>query len=104
MLVINGVFFAETEKEFVNSLFEKQRSCSGYARRNRRSIVLMNHRREQIGAINSSGLLCRAGKAGKKCFHEIGVPSLLKGISVEGLHMIGQNFKKGEDERGLLYR
>ena len=61
MITLNGKKFAETEKEFTESLFTNQ-TCSGYARRNMQSVTIMDMQKNKIGVINSHGVLCAATK------------------------------------------
>jgi hypothetical protein len=62
MIILNGKKFAETEKEFTNSLFETGGTCVGYARRTKRTIILEDHNKNRIGVINKWGVLCKASK------------------------------------------
>lgn len=62
MITLNGKKFAESETEFLDSLFSNDRTCVGYARRNKRSVTLMDHQKQKIGVINSQGVLCCATK------------------------------------------
>lgn len=58
MLIINGKKFAETEKEFTESLFCSGGTCHGYAKRNKRSITLTDHQKKEIVKINRFGVFC----------------------------------------------
>jgi hypothetical protein len=62
MLILNGKKFAESESEFIESLFDSGGTCAGYAKRNKRSVTLKNMQGEKIGVINSHGVLCAARK------------------------------------------
>jgi hypothetical protein len=62
MIELNGKKFAESEQEFISSLFEKGGTCAGYAKRNKESVTLNNIQREKIGVINKHGVLCKATK------------------------------------------
>jgi len=59
---MNGKQFAETTSEFTDSLFKQGGTCVGYAKRNKRSITLLNMQRIKIGVINRHGVLCCATK------------------------------------------
>ena len=78
MLILNGKKFAESEEEFTNSLFEAGGTCVGYARRNRKSVTLLDHNREKIGVINRCGVLCRATKQanGKYWYSHADIPQV----------------------------
>jgi len=60
MIKLNNKKFAETEKEFINSLFEPGGTCNGYAQRLKNKIKLFNAQRELIGIINKHAVLCKA--------------------------------------------
>ena len=62
MITLNGNNFAETEKEFIESLFSTGGTCAGYAKRNKTSVTLKNIQGEKIGVINNHGVLCKATK------------------------------------------
>ena len=62
MITLNGKKFAQSEKEFTDSLFNTGSTCVGYARKNRKSVTLMDHNKQKIGVINSHGVLCCATK------------------------------------------
>jgi len=62
MLTLNGKRFAENENEFIDSLFHAGGTCVGYARKNKLSIVLLDHNKARVGVINRHGVLCRADK------------------------------------------
>lgn len=62
MIILNGSKFAETETEFLNSLFSSGGTCKGYAKRFKRRIVISNMQKEKIGVINRFGILCCATK------------------------------------------
>mgnify|MGYP006440878275 CR=1 FL=1 len=51
MLYIDKLKFARNEKEFQNSLFEKNGTASGYYRMRRCSIILMDHNKVVLAAI-----------------------------------------------------
>jgi hypothetical protein len=61
MITLNGNKFAETENEFLNSLFTLE-TCSGYAKRLKRKIKIFNIQNELIAVVNRWGVLCCASK------------------------------------------
>jgi hypothetical protein len=61
MIILNTVKFAESEKEFTESIFHRK-TCSGYAKRLKRQIKLFDHNHNLIGVINKYGVLCCARK------------------------------------------
>lgn len=62
MIELNSKKFAETEDEMLDSLFNPGGTCVGYAKRNKRSITLMDIQKNKIGVINRFGCLCCATK------------------------------------------
>lgn len=50
MITLNNKKFAETEQEFINSVFSVP-TCSGYAKRHKRKINLYDHNKNLIGVI-----------------------------------------------------
>ena len=60
MITLNGKKFAESESEFLESLFDSGGTCTGYAKRNKRSVTLKNMKGKKIGVINCHGVLCAA--------------------------------------------
>ena len=78
MIILNGKKFAESEGEFINSLFSTGSTCIGYARRNQKSITLLSHKKEKIGVINRHGVLCCATKQadGKFWYSHADIPEI----------------------------
>ena len=62
MLVLNGKKLAETENEFIGSLFESGGTCVGYVKYNKCSVTILNHQKKKVGVINRHGVLCKATK------------------------------------------
>ena len=60
MITLNHKKFAETEKEFVESLFSSTGTCTGYAKRYKRKIMLYNAQHVIIGAITRHSVLASA--------------------------------------------
>jgi hypothetical protein len=60
MITINGNNFAETHQEVVGSLFTSGSTVVGFAKRNKRSIVLKNIHRVVVGVITKYGVLAAA--------------------------------------------
>ena len=60
MIKIQGASFAETESEFVQSLFNPAGTCIGFAKRTARKIVFMDMRREPVGFVNGYGVIGKA--------------------------------------------
>jgi hypothetical protein len=61
VIVLNGKKFAETENEFLNSLFTLE-TCTGYAKKLKRQIKIFNIQNELIAIVNSWGVLCCVSK------------------------------------------
>ena len=62
MITLNGKKLAETEDEFINSLFETGGTCVGYAKRFKRKIDIMDARKNKVGVINRELVLGAATK------------------------------------------
>ncbi len=62
MMILNGKKLAENEKEFTDSLFEPGGTCVGYAKKNAKSVSILDHNRNKVGCINRHGVLCCATK------------------------------------------
>jgi len=60
MITINGKKFAETDAEFVDSLFDADGTCVGYAKRLKHSVKLFDHQHKLIGTITKYGVLAKA--------------------------------------------
>lgn len=60
MITLNNKQFARNEKEFTDSLFSTGGTCAGYYRKNKKSITIMNHKKEKISVINCNNVLCLA--------------------------------------------
>lgn len=78
MITLNHKQFAENEREFLASLFTKGGTCVGYAKRNKRSVTLMNTQKEKIGVINCHGVLCCATKlaSGEYWYSHADIPEI----------------------------
>ena len=61
MITLNSQKFAETENEFLESLFTLK-TCNGYATKYKRKIKIFNAQKELIGVLNCWGVLCHASK------------------------------------------
>lgn len=62
MITINKAKFAESESEFVDSLFKSDTTCNGYAKRTKRSVKLYDHNKDLIGVVNKWGCILKATK------------------------------------------
>ena len=62
MISLNGKLFAANDDEMINCLFIGGGTCSGYYKRNAKSVTLMSMQKEKIGVINANGVLCKATK------------------------------------------
>ena len=51
MIIINGQKFALNNKEFTESLFKRGGTCIGYYKVNKKSITLMDMKKEKVGVI-----------------------------------------------------
>jgi len=62
MITLNGKKLAESESEFMDSLFQSGGTCVGYAKRNKKSVTILDMQRNKVGMINAHGVLCAATK------------------------------------------
>jgi len=62
MLKLNNKKFAESDKEFMGSLFHKDGTCVGYYKVNKKSISIMDMQKNKVGVICNNVL----GKASKQ--------------------------------------
>ena len=60
MKVINGIKFAETNQEFIASLFQAGGTCSGYIKCLKRRVYLYDAQHNSIGIINKYGVAVEA--------------------------------------------
>lgn len=60
MIILNGKKFARNEKEFTDSLFEKEGTCCGYYRPYKNQVSLFDHNKNKIGAVTRSKVLALA--------------------------------------------
>lgn len=81
MIILNGRQFAESDDEFVSTLFDKTRTetAYGYAKRLKRQVKLFDHQKNLIGMINKYGCLCKATPQGGKYWYSYGDIDLIKG-------------------------
>lgn len=55
MILFNGVKFASSDKEFVNSLFDESGTCCGYYKKLKRGIKLLDHNKQIFAFIVNNG-------------------------------------------------
>lgn len=61
MVVLNGKKFAETDQEFIDSLFLGNGTCIGYChKKGMNTIHIKDHNKNIIGFINAYGVLAKA--------------------------------------------
>lgn len=62
MIVLNGKKFAESEKEFINSLHKSGGTCAGYYKPLKRQVKIMNPAKKLIAVVTCYGVLLKASK------------------------------------------
>ena len=74
MIILNGKAFAESDSEFTDSLFNpiNGHTCTGYDKRLKRQIKLLDHQKNLIGVINKYGALVKATKRPKGYWYSYG--------------------------------
>lgn len=109
MIEINGHKFAEKEKEFSDSLFSL-RTCSGYAKVTKRSIVFYNLQKKPIGFANTHGVIGRAREVEEGIWYSYGEPPFLEEYKEKWgeLKKIEEAFfatyAKGRDHKGYFFK
>ena len=76
MIQLNGKKFASNDNEFTNSLFESGGTCCGYYKVNKKSITIMNHKKEKIGVI-ANNVLGKATKIDDRWWYSYGKPEVI---------------------------
>lgn len=109
MIEINGHKFAEKEKEFSDSLFSP-RTCSGYAKVTKRSVVFYNLQKKPIGFVNADGVIGRAREVEDGIWYSYGKPFFLEEYKEKWgeLKKIEEAFfatyAKGRDHKGYFFK
>lgn len=115
MIIVNSHKFAETEKEFFDSLFA-EKTCYGYAKICKRAIKFFNIQKIVIGAFNSNGIfICGRPAGGGKTWWSYGEPPFLaeyKDAIHEGkyrewrgiVEKFINDYAKGHDHRGYYFK
>ena len=77
MITLNGKKFAESEKEFIDSLFDPSGTCVGYAKRHKKKISLLDHNKEMVGVIANNVLASATKLENGKYWYNYATPSLV---------------------------
>ena len=72
MITLNHKKFAETENEFLESLFSPTGTCTGYAKRCKRKVMLYDMQHVITGAITRYGVLAMATPKAEKVWYSYG--------------------------------
>jgi len=105
MITLNNKKFAETEKEFTDSLFETGGTCSGYAKVNKRSIKLYDHNHEVVGGINKHLVLHSTFMNQNKPWHTYQTPTIIsKDHFKYNSHDDVNNLVIGSDSNGICFK
>jgi hypothetical protein len=105
MIIIGKAKFAEGEREFTEALFIKDRTCVGFARRNVRSINLMDHNKKRIAVITSKGIIATCSKIGDKYWYSYGWPTILgRELNLFEIGLVVSALAVDKDKRGYLFR
>jgi hypothetical protein len=104
MLIIKGHKFAETDTEFTDSLFT-DKTCSGYAKRLKRNIYLMNMQKQKTGFINTHGVIgsCREMENGK-VWHSYANHEIIGELSFQEYDEILSAVSIGKDKKGYMFK
>ena len=105
MITINGYKFAETEKEFIDSLFHSDGTCYGYAKRTKRAIKFYNQQHEIFGAINQESVVASSRKLDNgKTWYSYGTPEIFGELSLSDERSLGNDLSIGRDHIGLIFK
>lgn len=77
MIVINGKKFAESDNEFIDSLFDSGGTCVGYAKVYTRFIALQNMQKQRVGIVNHEGVVATATKRSGGWWYSYGTPDII---------------------------
>lgn len=78
MIIVNGNKFAETEQEFIDSVFT-EKSCVGFAKRKKRDVLLMDHQKNPVGFMDCHGVIGSARKVEDGIFYTYATPKIVGG-------------------------
>ena len=76
MITLNGTKFARNNSEFVDSLFDKGGTCSGYYKVNKCSVSILDHNKNKVGVI-ANNVLGKATKVDGKYWYSYGEIDLI---------------------------
>ncbi len=74
MITLNGVRFAASKREVVDTLFSPGGTASGWYKRTATGVILYNMRGERIGGINRHGVLYGSTKLNGRWWHSYKSP------------------------------
>src|SRR5574344_149418 len=110
MKVVNGHKFAECEKEFMDSLFDKSGSCAGYAKTLKREVRFYDLQKTLFAFINADKV---AGKARKidngKNWYTYADPYFIENIEsyaekCQAIADFCEKYSKGRDAKGYFFK
>lgn len=105
MIVINGNKYAETENEFIDSLFSSGGTCSGYAKRRKRDVLFMDHQHIPFGVVNAHGVVGSARELDNgRVWYSYGTPSQFGTMPYSYECSIADSLAVGRDQIGLLFK
>ena len=101
MITINGKKFAESENEFIDSLFSPDGTCVGFAKRMKRSIYIEDHQHNRVGVINQELVLGSATPQGSKYWYSYATPKIISNDSFARPDI--SHLPTGRDRKGYIF-
>lgn len=103
MIIINNVKFAESEDEFTQSLFSNQ-TCSGFAKRFKRKVLLYDHQKKLQGVITTHGIIGTATQMDGYIWYSYGEPKLLRDFPYAKHYDAAREISISRDGKGLIFK
>jgi len=106
MKILNGIKFAENDKEFTGSLFDPGGTCYGFCRVKKRSIIFMTHQKKIFAfAGHILGTASKREELGG-IWYSYGVPEIFGGesLSVSESQKCLDELSSGKDRLGRIYK
>ena len=107
MKELNGIKFAENDKEFTGSLFDPDGTCYGFCKVKKRSILFMDQQRKIFAfAGHILGYASKREELGGKIWYSYGTPAIFGGesLSVSESQKCLDKIAIGKDKSGRIYK
>ena len=104
MIIIKNNKFAESESEYIESLFAPGGTCKGYAKRYKKQIVLQDHNKVKVGVITCHGVIAKATKVDNGWWYSYGDIDLIGNLSIVEHDEILQGLSVRNDNGVYLFK